>query len=207
MLLYYITDRMQFPGDERSRRRALLDKIAEASSAGVDFIQLRENDLSARELEALAREAILAVRENSSRTRLLINSRTDVAVACGADGVHLRSEDVLPGEVRAAWRNGLSAAAFIGVSCHSPAEVARAAAEGADLAVFAPVFEKRGSASAGLSGLREACEQPLKVLALGGVTLQNGRACVEAGAAGVAGIRLFQGNDVAQVVSTLREAE
>jgi thiamine-phosphate pyrophosphorylase len=200
LLLYYITDRAQFAGDEVSRRRALLDKIAEAARCGVDFIQLREKDMSARELEALARDAVRKVRESSSQTRVLINSRTDVAIACGADGVHLRSEDVLPGEVRAAWKQ---AAPVISVSCHSPAEVARAAAEPADLAVFAPVFEKQGSAAAGLDVLRAACENSIKVLALGGVTLENARACVEAGAAGVAGIRLFQENDIAKVVGSL----
>jgi thiamine-phosphate pyrophosphorylase len=199
LLLYYITDRTQFAGDEASRRGTLLDKIAEASRCGVDFIQLREKDLSGRELEALAREAVRTVRENSSRTKLLINSRTDVAIACGADGVHLRSEDVLTGEVRAVWRHG---APVISVSCHFPDEVARAAA--ADLAVFAPVFEKQGSSAAGLSALRTACEHSVKVLALGGVTLENALACVEAGAAGVAGIRLFQENNVARVVEVLR---
>jgi thiamine-phosphate pyrophosphorylase len=205
LLLYYITDRMQFPGDEASRRRDLLDKIAEAARCGVDFIQLRERDLSARELEALALDAIRRVRENSSGTRLLINSRMDVAIACGADGVHLRSEDVLPGEVRTAWRHSRSVAPVIVVSCHSPAEVARAAAQAADLAVFAPVFEKQGSAAAGLSALRMAVEYPIKVLALGGVTLENALACMEAGAAGVAGIRLFQANDVERVVGSLRK--
>jgi thiamine-phosphate pyrophosphorylase len=200
LLLYYITDRTQFAGDEASRRRALLDKITEAARCNVDFIQMREKDLSGRELEALAREAVRAVRENSSQTKLLINSRTDVAIACAADGVHLRSEDVLPGEVRKAWRQ---AAPVISVSCHSADEVARAAADEADFAVFAPVFEKQGSSAAGLSALRTACEHSVKVLALGGVTLENAGACVEAGAAGVAGIRLFQENDVAKVVGAL----
>jgi thiamine-phosphate pyrophosphorylase len=201
LLLYYITDRTQFAGDEASRRRALLDKIAEAARCNVDFIQLREKDFSGRELEALARDAVRIVRENSSRTRLLINSRTDVAIACGADGVHLRSEDVLPGEVRRAWRQ---AAPMISMSCHSPADVARAAADAADLAVFAPVFEKQGSPAAGLDALRAACEHSIKVLALGGVTVENARACVEAGAAGVAGVRLFQENEVAGLVGALR---
>ncbi|MGA9900242.1 MAG: thiamine phosphate synthase [Terriglobales bacterium] len=207
LLLYYVTDRTQFAGDEPSRRRALLGRIAEAALCGVDFIQLRERDLSAGELEALARDAVRTVRENSSRTRLLINSRTDVAIACGADGVHLRSDDVLPGEVRAAWIHSLVAMPMISVSCHSPAEVARAAAEAADLAVFAPVFEKRGLATAGLAALHEACEHPIKVLALGGITLENAHGCVEAGAAGVAGIRLFQENEVAGVVRALRDGE
>jgi thiamine-phosphate pyrophosphorylase len=201
LLLYYITDRMQFAGDEASRRRALLEKIAEAARCGVDFVQLREKDLSGRELETLARDAARTVRENSSTTRLLINARTDVAIACGADGVHLRSEDVLPGEVRAAWKQ---TAPVISVSCHSTDEVARAAADGADFAVFAPVFEKQNSVAAGLSALRAAREHPIKVLALGGVTLENARECMEAGAAGVAGIRLFQENDVRGVVDKLR---
>src|SRR5712691_9299931 len=99
-LLYYITDRSQFPGDERARRHALLAKVTEAARAGVDYIQLREKDLSARELETLARQAVAAVRENSPSTRLLINSRTDVALAAGVDGVHLRADDVAPHEVR-----------------------------------------------------------------------------------------------------------
>jgi len=207
LLLYYITDRTQFAGDEASRHHALLDKIAEASRCGVDFIQLREKDLSTRDLEALARDAVRTVRENSSRTRVLINSRTDVAMACGADGVHLRSEDVLPGEVRAAWRHGSRAAPVISVSCHSAAEVVRGAAEAADLAVFAPVFEKQGSSATGLNALRTACEHPIKVLALGGVTLENARACTEAGAKGVAGIRLFQENDVARLAAALRDGK
>jgi thiamine-phosphate pyrophosphorylase len=204
LLLYYITDRTRFAGDEISRRHSLLHKIAEAARCGVDFIQLRERDLNGRELELLAREAIRAVRENSSRTRLLINSRTDVAIACGADGVHLRSEDVSPSEVRKAWEKGLKSAPVVSASCHSSGDVERAAAVGADLAVFAPVFEKQDSLAAGLSALRAACEYPIKVLALGGVTRANARECVDAGAAGVAGIRLFQENDVASVVETLR---
>jgi thiamine-phosphate pyrophosphorylase len=205
LLLYYITDRTQFAGDEVSRRRALLAKIAEAARCGVDFIQLREKDLSTRDLETLAEDAVRMVRENSSQTHLLINSRSDVAIACHADGVHLRSHDVVPGEVRVAWKHSGGAAPVISLSCHSPAEVARATAEAADLALFAPVFEKKGSSSAGLTALRAACEHPIKVLALGGVTLENAHACVEAGGAGVAGIRLFQENDVAQVAEALRK--
>src|SRR3977135_919077 len=99
-LLYYITDRSQFRGDESFRHRALLAKVAEAARAGVDYIQLREKDLSTRELETLTGEVVELVRDNSPSTRLLINSRTDVALAAGADGVHLRADDVAPHEVR-----------------------------------------------------------------------------------------------------------
>src|SRR5271163_594646 len=113
-LFYYITDRSQFRGDEPTRRRALLLKITEAAQAGIDYIQLREKDLSGRALETLARDAVDIVRNGASlrvdgyeridgrepRTRLLINSRADVALAAGADGVHLRSDDISPHDVR-----------------------------------------------------------------------------------------------------------
>jgi thiamine-phosphate pyrophosphorylase len=215
LLLYYITDRTQFPGDEHDRRRLLLEKIAEAARCGVDYVQLREKDLPTRELEALAREAVrlthLRTGNREPRTALLINSRTDVAIAVGADGVHLRADDISPGQAReilsAHARNSGTQNWFVGASCHSAAEVARAAVEGADFAVFAPVFEKKDAPDArpaGLHALREACGAGIPVLALGGVTLENARACVEAGAAGVAAIRLFQEHDIAQIVRTLR---
>jgi len=210
LLLCYITDRTKFPGDENARQHALLQKIGAASRAGVDLIQLREKDLSGRKLEALALSAIRGVRENSSEpaTRLLINSRSDIALACGADGVHLRSEDLSPLDVRKTWTDaGNSSGPLVSVSCHTVAEVARAASAGADFAVFAPVFEKNdssGTKAAGLDQLREACRQKIPVLALGGITLENAAVCIQAGAAGIAAIRLFQENDVAKVVRQLR---
>ena len=75
-LFYYITDRLAFPGDERTRRFHLLDKITEATSHGVDYIQLREKDLSSHALEGLAREAARIIREMKSQNRAL---RTGVA--------------------------------------------------------------------------------------------------------------------------------
>jgi thiamine-phosphate pyrophosphorylase len=223
-VLYYITDRTAFAADEPSRRRRLLDKIAEAARAGVDYIQLREKDLPTRELEMLAQEAVQAVREASKLASvhwpltpaLLINSRTDIALASGADGVHLRSDDITPPDVRAVWEKcGAGAPArelsprepLIGVSCHSPRAVKRAEAEGATFAVFAPVFEKKDVPSAhpaGLAQLREACKVKIPVLALGGVTLENVRLCLEVGASGIAAIRLFQDNEISAVVAKLR---
>ena len=210
MLLCYITDRTKFPHNESARQHALLAKIAEATRAGVDLIQLREKDLSTRELETLARAAVQVVRENSGNpaTRLLINSRSDVAMACGADGVHLRSDDISPSEVRKIWiEAGNSSRPLVSVSCHTVAEVAPAATGGADFAVFAPVFEKKDSPetkAAGLDQLREACRQSIPVFALGGITLENTAVCMAAGAAGIAAIRLFQENDIAEVVRRLR---
>jgi thiamine-phosphate pyrophosphorylase len=215
-LLYYITDLAQFPGDEPARRRAVLAKIADAAQAGVDYIQLREKDLTARELEVLARKAVAIIRENtlttnhqSLVTRLLINARTDVALAVGADGVHLPSDDISPSEVRQIWSKcGVGARArerpVITWSCHTRENVLRAELEGADFVVFAPVFEKKGAVPAGLAALREACRAKIPVLALGGITLQNAGSCLDAGAAGIAAIRLFQENKIEDVVRALR---
>ncbi len=221
MILYYITDRKQFPGSEAARRARLLDKIAEAASYGVDFVQLREKDLPTRELELLAREAASIVEREPGPTRLLVNSRTDVALAAGAHGVHLRSGDISPGEVRAIWARAacaeFRAAPVLGVSCHTMESVRAADAHGANFAVFAPVFEKQGSPGSGLRALLLACtpqagpgnvEGPgtsrLPVLALGGVTLANAAQCMAAGAAGVAAIRMFQENSLETVLETLR---
>jgi thiamine-phosphate pyrophosphorylase len=211
LVLLYITDRTQFPGDESARQRALLAKIAEATRCGVDLIQLREKDLLTRELEALAHAALRIVHppgteSRSLATRLLINSRSDIAIACGADGVHLPSNDISSSEVQRVWAQARhSARALVSVSCHSVNDVARAVSEGADFGVFAPVFEKSNAPQVvGLDKLREACRHKIPVLALGGVTLKNARACRETGAAGVAGIRLFQENDMAEVVRQLK---
>jgi thiamine-phosphate pyrophosphorylase len=220
-LLYYITDRTQFPGDERTRRRALLGKISEAARAGVDYIQLREKDLSASELEKLATDAMRIIHEaragngeQHSTTRLLINSRTDVALAAGADGVHLRSDDVSASTARSIWADVMASSsqlvshnAVIAVSCHTTSDVLRAESEGAEFVVFAPIFEKKDAPSVlprGPSSLRAACAAKVPVLALGGVTLENTASCLAAGAAGIAGIRLFQENKIEDVVRVLR---
>ena len=219
-LLYYITDRTQFARDELNRRSHLLDKIAEAARCNVDYIQLREKDLSTHDLELLAREAVFTIQQNQSRdtnrtpaTRLLINSRTDVALAVGAQGVHLRSDDVSARDTREIWKTcGAGALArespppIIAVSCHFDEDVLRAKENAADFAVFGPVFEKSNAPQIpiALESLRRASQHQIPVFALGGVTLDNARQCLEAGAAGIAGIRLFQQNDIAEVVRTLR---
>jgi thiamine-phosphate pyrophosphorylase len=210
LLLYYITGRSQFPGDEATRRRQLLENIAQAARSGVDYVQLREKDLSTHDLETLAREVVAILHElrtenQKLKTGFLINSRTDVALASGADGVHLRSDDITPAEARRIWtQSGAVVPGTVGVSCHTPVEVADAAAQGADYVVFGPVFEKEFAAPAGLSALREACKQNLPVFALGGVTTANAESCIQAGAAGVAGIRLFQTSNLREVVAALR---
>jgi len=211
-LLYYITDRSQFRGGDHERRKLLIAKVGEAARAQVDYIQLREKDLNAHDLEALAREVVSEVREHSASTRVLINSRTDVALAAGADGVHLRGDDIPPDDVRRVLRISnhhakTSGHFLVAASCHSAADVMRAASEAVDFVVIAPVFEKSSVPAAqalGIATLREACKAGIPVLALGGVTLENATSCLSAGAAGVAGIRLFQENKIEDVVRALR---
>ena len=208
LILYYITDRMQFPGRERERRERLLARIAEAARLGIDFVQLREKDLPTRELESLAKDAVARVRAAGSLTRLLINSRTDVALAAGADGVHLRSRDISPEDVRRTWQEGGGAGEpVIGVSSHTMQEVGAAESARAGFVVFSPVFEKKGAAEARIAGmekLRTACKGKIPVLALGGITPENAGLCIEAGARGIAGIRIFQEGNLAANVKRFR---
>jgi thiamine-phosphate pyrophosphorylase len=183
MIRYYITDRGQL-----GSTGALLKNIEEQLATGVDMVQLRERDLSPRELVELV-EAVLRM-PNPRGTRLLINDRTDVAVACGAAGVHLRGNSVSPARVRGIAPRGF----LIGVSCHSVGEVRRAEDEGASFAVLAPIFATPGKGPALGTGLiaEAARASKIPVLALGGITEERGQECMAAGAAGIAAISLFQ---------------
>jgi thiamine-phosphate pyrophosphorylase len=215
MLLYYITDRRAFPGTDAQQREALLRRIADCAHAGVDYIQLREKDLPARELERLAGDTVQAVRDSSAAMKVLINTRADVALASGADGVHLPAGELAASEVRAIWMRCCKRRPLVGVSAHSIADVRCAKAQTADFAVLAPIFEKAQTATPGIGveALRAAAQLPgnatgpgnFVVLALGGVTLSNAQSCRQAGAAGVAGIRLFQQGDVFETVRRLRQ--
>src|SRR5258706_8217382 len=197
LLLYYITDRNQFSGAESARQAGLLACIGEAAAAGVDFIQLREKDLSARALLDLALRARDAV-PRASQTKLLINSRVDVAIASGADGVHLRSSDISASDARVIFHKCGITDPTIGVSCHSLEDVRLAESHGADFAVFGPVFGKADAGSVGVNALANICQRAhaaspkMPVLALGCVTVENAWGCMQAGADGIAGIRLFQ---------------
>jgi len=165
--LYLITDRKQLP-----HGGSLVDTVAAALSGGVRAVQLREKDLSAAELYPLARE----LRELTARygARLLINDRLDVALAVGADGVHLGGHS-LPA---AAARKILGREKLIGVSTHHPREIVAAQRDGVDFVTFGPVFFTPSKAAyghpVGLDRLREACTATaLPVFALGGVSVDR----------------------------------
>jgi thiamine-phosphate pyrophosphorylase len=182
MLRYYITDRCAAGGIE-----PLLHCIQAASA---DYIQIREKDLSAKALLDLTRRAVAI-----TKIPILVNGRADIALAAGAHGVHLPGGSIPPCELRrlAGLGTGMTAG-LIAVSCHTVDEVRAAEAEGADFVVFGPIFATPGKGSpVGLDALeRAAASVRIPVLALGGVTTANANLCVLRGAAGIAGIRLFQ---------------
>lgn len=192
---YAITDgRLWFlPGREAAER--LAEACAALAADGVDFILVREKKLAAGELAKVLRRVLGAVRVAGAATKVLVAQRLDVAIAVGADGVHLSGE---PGELTALQVRELMPQAFVSVSCHSLAEVVRARETGASTVLFGPVFGKRVDGvevtlGVGLEALREACvvAREMPVFALGGVGERNAAACIEVGASGVAAIRMF----------------
>jgi len=214
-VLCYVTDRHGLSkAHERDASEALLDEICAAAAAGVDWIQIREKDLSGKDCAALTSRAIERAVGPPARkpgTRILVNDRLDVALSLPAGGVHL-GENSLPVEIarKLADSRIRSGDFLIGVSCHS-LEAARAAARsGADYIFFGPVFATPSKAAygapQGLDGLREVCRAvSLPVVAIGGITLDNAALCLSAGASGIAAIRLFQdAKDLASAAQTLR---
>jgi thiamine-phosphate pyrophosphorylase len=208
MLRYAITDRARAPIDQRSQEGALLRQAANLAETGVDFVQLREKDLDAGELASLARKLLVILHSYDKAPKLLINSRADVAVATGADGVHLTSAtgELTPAHIRQLYASAGLPEPIISVSCHTLSEIPPARDADATLILFGPVFEKvvsgakpQGLSEAlvsegvGLNLLHLACTTaaPTPVLALGGITPENTPATLAAGAAGVAAIRMF----------------
>lgn len=203
-LVYVITDRRLLAEQPNlPEQTRLLNFIERAIDARADMIQIRERDLSARELSSIAEAA--ANRAHNSATQVLINDRADVAASVGA-GVHITTRSLSASAVRATF----GADILIGVSTHSLEEAESAERGGADFVVFGPVFEttskKQYGPPVGLDRLREvAVSLRIPVLALGGINRSNCRETLRAGAAGIAGISMFaESNDLSGLVATIK---
>jgi thiamine-phosphate pyrophosphorylase len=188
--------------DRKGAVQPLLTLVEGWSTGGVDFIQLREKDLSGAALQSLTREVLARIDRRRSKLLVNVSNPESVALAlgAGADGVHLAGRP-LPGAASSVRKAFRSANPINSVPCHSLEDIDVACGEQVDLILFSPVFGKLSvgfsQPAQGLEGLRLACAaaRGIPVLALGGVTVGNALDCVAAGAAGIAGIRLFVGDD------------
>ena len=183
MIRYLITD-----GSAAGNPAAWLENLEHWIRNDIDFLQIRETGLSTRELAALVKR----VSSIKGKTKVLVNDRADIAIAAGADGVHLRDGSVAPKRIR-----GISSRPLVvSIACHGVEGVAWAARSGADLAILAPIFPPLSKPSTrpplGLEAITQAAASvKIPVIALGGVTQANADDCMKAGAAGVGGISLF----------------
>ncbi|MGC2161035.1 MAG: thiamine phosphate synthase [Silvibacterium sp.] len=211
MQLYAITNRALLPGTEQDRRTALIDLVRLWASNNIDYIQVREKDLTPSELLALTKQIVATVRKQNTPTKILLNGPAQVALEAEADGIHLPASAPTNAaeEARSLYtRSGREA--ILSHACHSLYEVLKAKEESQQnahatttntLILYAPVFEKIISTEntanklpgLGLESLKQAVEaaHPIPVFALGGVTKLNALTCIAAGAAGIAAIRLF----------------
>jgi thiamine-phosphate pyrophosphorylase len=199
-----ISDRATLPGDDPAPWLGLLALALQGMPEGLLAVQLREKDLDDRALYGLARLARSAL---PPAVPLLVNGRLDIALGAGADGAHLPADGVPAAALRERFGPGV----LLGVSCHSVAEVERAQGDGADYATFGPVYATPSKAAygppAGLGALARAAGAGIPVYALGGVTLARLGEVASAGAAGVAGIRLFQPpSDLDAVLAAVRRS-
>ncbi len=183
-VVHLITDRALAP-DPAARAAAALEGIPPGRVA----VHLREKELGGAALLSLAR-ALAAVCHGRGQL-LLVNDRLDVALAAGADGVHLPSAGVPPQDARRL----LGPSALVGVSCHALEDVRRARDGGASFATFGPVYDtpskRRYGPPVGVAALREAARLGLPLVALGGVGPERVAEVRAAGAAGVAAIRAW----------------
>jgi thiamine-phosphate pyrophosphorylase len=194
----YVTDRKAFARADSIDR--VVERVRAAVTAGVDWVQIREKDLSGRELVGFARKVVDATNDlgPSARARVLINERLDVALASRARGVHLGGGAAPATEVVRWCRRGNAPAGFlVGVSCHSVGEAREAESAGASYLFFGPMFDTPSKRLYGppqaIALLAEVCRATrIPVIAIGGVNDENGPECIGAGAAGIAAIRLFQ---------------
>ncbi len=197
-IIHLITKGEATPANFDAASRQILDIVRVAVEENIPLIQIREKQLTAKLLFELTADVVNITK--GSRTRVLVNDRADIAVAAGADGVHLTSRSVSAEVIRETFGDEF----IIGVSTHNIDEANAAVAGGADFVVFGPVFDTPGKADvAGLSALSDICDRlkPFPVLALGGVDKENYRSALDAGAKGFAAIRSLNDVDELRAIS------
>jgi thiamine-phosphate pyrophosphorylase len=199
--LYPITDR-------RLSGLSHAEQVARLADGGARVVQLREKHLSPREFYREAEEALRVARARG--VKLIVNDRGDIALAVGAHGVHLGQGD-LPAE---AARALLGEGAIIGVSTHNVEQAAVAARLPVDYVAIGPVFATQSKENpdpvVGLEGVRRAREATgrLPLVAIGGITAENARAVLDAGADSVALISaLLVGGDPAEITRRAQSFE
>src|SRR2546423_5601849 len=192
-ILYLITPGASKPSttSKSPEFKSILTQVSSAVAAGIDLIQIREKNLSARVLFELCEQAVRLT--NGTSTRLLVNDRADIAAGAGAHGVHLTTRSIDAGAIRKTFGEEL----LIGASTHSIDEAVASRDGGADFIVFGPIFEtpskQEYGAPLGLARLSATTTAltNFPVLALGGIAASNAQDCLNAGASGIAGIGLF----------------
>jgi thiamine-phosphate pyrophosphorylase len=209
-----VTDRRSLPlSTSADADRLLLETVERTAAVGVNWIQLREKDYSGKEWETLLRESLRRAVAAGAATRIFVNDRLDVALSCGAGGIHLSENGIPIAEACQLVEQFFSSRGrkrdfLIGASCHSLGAAVGAARAGADYIYFSPIFKTPSKANygppQGLQRLAAVCSAvTVPVLAIGGITAENAASCLAAGAAGVAAIRLFQ--DSPELTNTLQE--
>lgn len=187
-IIYLITNGDADPVNFKLKKREILEIVRLAAEAGVSMIQIREKNLAARSLFDLTVGAVEITRKFA--TRILVNGRADIALAAGADGVHLPADGLSAVVVRRSFPLDF----LIGVSTHSAEETLAAKTNGADFVTFGPVFESPGKGKPkGGEELSRVCNllDPFPVIALGGIDESNYRNVLKAGASGFAAIRFL----------------
>ena len=214
-IVCYVTDRKSLRASQTGL--AVRERIQMAVQAGVDWVQIREKDMPARELVDLVRDALRAAEASASAAgtgdgpvlpRVVVNDRLDLALAAGAAGVHLGRESLNLRDVVEWCRSGNAPPGFmIGVSCHSIEQAREADSAGAHYIFFGPVFETPSKRvfgePQGMARLAQICASVgIPVIAIGGANEVNAQDCVRAGAAGIAAIRMFQEASDARVLAS-----
>jgi len=200
-LIYLITDGEMTAQNFSQKKSQTLELIEIAAQNNISLIQIREKKLSARLVFEIARAAV-KITQNTG-TKLLVNDRADIALAANADGVHLTARSLSAGAIRRAFPKDF----IIGVSTHTIEEAGNGKNQTADFVTFSPIFSTPNKDKLQeIKNLREVCEKlkPFPVIALGGIDETNFQQTLDAGAKGIAAIRLL--NDVERLSRFAKKA-